>query len=127
MGGSIRRRRYAMENMVTTRGTEAGLIDRIMVEYCCSRDSTHRKFTTTSKGWKAIRVHEHLNANSKECEEMVLDELKSVRRGSPHARMLVCAALPCTGGSSWQYVNEANGPDEKVQERKKTFRRLLSV
>ena len=55
----------------------------------------------------------------------MLEELKSVRRGSPHARMLVCAALPCTGGSSWQYVNEANGPYEKVQERKKTFRRLL--
>ena len=54
-----------------------------------------------------------------------MGELKSVMRDSPRAKVLIYAALPCTGGSSWQFVNEAHGPNEKVRGRKRVFRRLL--
>ena len=104
--------------VVTLGNTGAGPFDRVTIEFCCAHDSALEKST-------GVRVHEHINANSKACEEMVLEELKRVRRDSPQAQVFVYAALPRTGGSSWQYVKEANGPNEKVPERKKVFRRLL--
>ena len=99
--------------------------DRVMIEYCCSKDSSLGRPNTFSKGCKIVRVHEDLNANSKSCEDMLVATTKTIKRDNPQAQVLVYAALPCTGGSSWQFVNEAGGANEKVRERKRSFRRLL--
>ena len=104
--------------VVTLGNTGAGPFDRVTIEFCCAHDSALGKST-------GVRVREHINANSKACEEMVLEELRRVRRDSPQAQVFVYATLPCAGGSSWQHVKEANGPNEKVPERKKVFRGLL--
>ena len=114
-----------VDAMVTTNAKTCGPIDRVMVEFCCSRNSTLGKPTAASKGCKIIRVHEDLDANSRACEDMIVESVGAVKRDQPRAPVLVYAALPCTGGSSWQFVNEANGPNGKVREKKLKFRRLL--
>ena len=104
---------------------DTGKYDRVMIEYCCSKDSSLGKPNAFSKGCKIIRAHEDLNANSKSCEDMIVATTKATKKDHPQARVLVYAALPCTGGSSWQFVNEAGGVNEKVKERKRSFRKLL--
>ena len=96
------------EAMVTACLSKGETVDRVMIEFCCGQDSNLGKPSRASQGCKVIRVHERIDANSKACVDMIWGELKSVVRDNPRAKVLVYAALPCTGGSSWQYVNEVN-------------------
>ena len=113
------------EALVTTCPSKGETVDRVMIEFCCGQDSNLGKPTKASQGCKVIRAHERVDANSKSCDDMIWGELKSVVKDNPRAKVLVYAALTCTGGSSWQYVNEAKGPNEKVRDRKRMFRKLL--
>ena len=113
------------EEMVTTCPSKDENVDRVMIEFCCGQDSNLGKPSKASRGCKVIRVHERIDASSRSCDDMIWGELGPIVRNNPLVKVLVYAALPCTGGSSWQFVNEAGGPNEKVREKKRMFRKLL--
>ena len=76
--------------------------DRMLIEYCCSPSSKLGQITTSSRGCEVVRLTEE--------HDMTTDEglnyaLQAVRRAPPGALML-WASLPCTGGSTFQYINQ---------------------
>ena len=101
--------------------------DRMIIEFCCSKDSSLGKSSSATRGAHVMRVHEALQAQTKACESNILKEAERFRKSNPNCPILVFASLPCTGGSNWIKVNEVGGETEKGKEHRKKFRDLLKA
>ena len=101
--------------------------DRMIIEFCCSKDSSLGKSSNATRGAHVMRVHEALQAQTKACESNILKEAERFRKSNPKCPILVFASLPCTGGSNWIKVNEMGGETEKGKEHRKKFRDLLKA
>ena len=77
--------------------------NRLLMEFCCVRDSKLGQMSKASAGCKTIRYTEEEDMTSDNGLQKALADLKGWKgRGN----VALWSSIPCTGGSSWQYVNE---------------------
>ena len=100
---------------------------RMLIEFCCSQNSAMGNNNKESRGCRVVRVHEQLDAKTAECRNNIMMEVEAFRVEHPSAPVFVHAALPCTGGSSWQFVNQAVGNCETIKKKRQQFRTLLKA
>ena len=100
---------------------------RMLIEFCCSKNSAMGNNNRESQGCRVVRVHEQLDARTDKCRKQVTSEVEAFRMEHPNAPILVYAALPCTGGSSWQFVNQAVGNCEAIKKKRQQFRTLFKA
>ena len=100
---------------------------RMLIEFCCSENSAMGNNNKESHGCRVVRVHEQLDAKTDSCRNKIMMEVEAFRVEHPNAPILVHAALPCTGGSSWQFVNQAVGNCETIKKKRQQFRTLLKA
>ena len=98
----------------------------MIIEICCSEDSLlGRVDGPYGSDCHVVRVTERMDLNSYKTRRDLLDVAKGyAKRGVP---ILVWVSLPCTGGSTWTFVNltiPQNAP--KVYEEKRKFLKLWS-
>ena len=83
---------------------EEPIHERLLIEYCCGPDSfisTPCKWTT---GCKMIRLTEKEDMASEEGLMHALEMLKK-DHAAQKGRVMLWAAMPCTGGSAWNRYN----------------------
>ena len=92
--------------------------DRVIVEYCCSLDSRIGMRNRHSAGCRVIRITEDLDANS-------YAGFTLAAKGCTMRRALLYSAIPCTGGSSWQFINKMYpSARNKIRKHRIIFNRL---
>ena len=101
-------------------------VKRVIIEICCSEDSLlGRVDGRYGSDCHVARVTERMDLNPEKTRRDLLEVAKGyAKRGVP---ILVWVSLPCTGGSTWTFVNltiPQNAP--KVYEEKRTFLKLWS-
>ena len=90
------------------------------MEYCCSEQSLIGERTDPT--CQVVRI-------TKDCADQTTWEgaqiaLSEVKGEIP---LLLFAAIPCVGGSTWQFVNLANGNPatrEKIMKHRKIFKKI---
>ncbi len=94
--------------------------------FCCGEDSLlgrTEKFRGAI-GCKVVRITEKIDARSKLAMQIMCDTIDS----TPGHELLLFSAMPCTGGSPWQYLNTKKpGVAAKVRKHWKLFRGLWNV
>ena len=99
-------------------------IQRVIIEICCSEDSLlGRVDGPYGSDCHVIRVTEKMDLKSYKTRRDLLDVAKGFAK--PGLPILVWVSLPCTGGSTWTFVNltiPQNAP--KVYEEKRKFLKL---
>ena len=81
---------------------------RVLIEFCCGPDSKlGDKSRKVSKGCCVIRCTEERDVTVKANRMDIRDELMTALADSScHSRpILVWIRIPCTGGTTWSYVN----------------------
>ena len=74
----------------------------MLIEYCCSQDSMLGRSSPQSVGCKSLRLTEAEDMTDENNVDKVITEITAF--GKP--TVTLWASIPCTGGSSWQYINE---------------------
>ena len=99
--------------------------NRLLVEYCCSEQSELGKWTRSSSGCSVLRLTEKEDMTNQESVTKAIGQIMSFNR---KPNITLWASMPCTGGSTWQYVNEhmflRNG-NTKALNRLKGLRTLF--
>ena len=97
-----------------------------MIEFCCGEDSLlgqTEKFRSAN-GCKVVRVTEKLDARSSISMTLMMEVVNS----TPGHQLLLFSAMPCAGGSPWQYLNiKKPGVAAKVRKHWKLFKELWEV
>ncbi len=78
-------------------------VKRLIMESCCGNESQLGRKWPEARGCEVIRLTEDIDLTSKsglDFAKKKIDEL-------PNSNILLWSSIPCTGGSTWQYVNEA--------------------
>ncbi len=87
-------------------GSKGNLPKRLVVEYCCSPTSRLGECDALKKPWTSncvvLRLTEELDMTTSKGLRLAEQSLRSWQNGN----ILLWAAIPCTGGSTWQRVNE---------------------
>ena len=76
--------------------------DRMLIEYCCGPDSLLGQSTHSSSGCEVVRLTERIDMTTESGLRFALDAV----RPAPRGRILLWSSIPCTGGSTWQYINQ---------------------
>jgi hypothetical protein len=99
---------------------------RTMIEFCCGKDSLlgrTEKFRS-ARGCKVVRITEEIDARSPLAMKLMLETINA----TPGHQLLLFSAMPCTGGSPWQYLNiKKPGVAAKVRKHWKLFKELWEV
>ena len=99
--------------------------NRILVEFCCDEDSKLGQARHASRGCHVLRVTEQHDAtNMSTIRKLVRQIHQLCDEGGGSKELLIWASLPCTGGCSWQRINEAINP-EKVQRHRDQYLTLF--
>ena len=83
-------------------------IDRVIIEYCCYKDSLMGRPTAQSKGCRVIRVTSEHDQTTKQGLSWLLEEIRGIPRNIP---ILLWGSIPCTGGSPYTRLNLKQYPD----------------
>ena len=96
--------------------------DRTLVEGCCELGSLLQQATKASKGCKVVPITKDDDFASKAGIAKCISELRG-----PQDTLWFSA--PCTGGSTWQFINIKRGPETvaKIRVHWKLFRRLWAA
>ena len=96
--------------------------DRVMVEFCCSPESTLGQAREASKHCHVVRVTEADDATKSKTIQALVSKIHTLcdEGGGTSKPLLLFASLPCTGGCPWQRINV-----EKVQSHQELFIRLF--
>ena len=95
--------------------------DRVIVEYCCSLESRIGMRNRHSAGCKVMRITEELDASS-------YAGFTLAAKGCTMKKALLYSAIPCTGGSSWQFINKMYpSARNKIKKHRAIFRRLWNT
>ncbi len=104
-----------------------GECHRLFVEFCCGPNSLLGQATPASVGCEVVRCTVDHDMTT---QRGYRHALEAIRRYHPR-QVLLWSSIPCTGGSTWQHVNEAmfkeNGDMEALQRLeglRATFRLL---
>ena len=97
--------------------------NRLIVEICCNPNS---KLSDTSRevavGCKVVQFTERHNLLDEKYRDYVLEIVNSFPGGKP---VLLWLSLPCTGGTSWSFVNmKIPSAAKKVMRHVKLFKKL---
>ena len=99
--------------------------NRILVEFCCDADSTLGQARHASRGCHVVRVTEQHDATKMSTVRKLVRQIHQLcDEGGGSKELLIWASLPCTGGCSWQRLNEAINP-EKVQRHRDRYLTLF--
>ena len=102
--------------------------DRVIIEFCCSLRSKIGMRNRSSEGCRVIRITEELDAQS-------YSGFYLAAKGCTMKRAMLYSSMPCTGGSTWQFINKQY-PSARNKSRKhriifhrlwKTFEVLCQV
>jgi hypothetical protein len=93
--------------------------DRTLVEGCCELGSLFQKKTRFSRGCQVVPITKDDDFASDSGMRKFIEHLKS-------AAETLWFLAPCTGGSSWQYLNLKRGPKTvaKIRLHWRLFKRL---
>jgi hypothetical protein len=97
--------------------------DRVIIEWCCGRNSMFGKSSKHSSGCKVVRltIDDDLRASEG------LQKAIQVFQDCPRGRTLLWSSMLCAGGSPWQTLNVAMGEGlEKIEGHWRDFRFLWS-
>ena len=97
--------------------------NRTIIEYCCGEESLIGQVSRfkEARGCEVVRITEKLDGRSELAKKLMNDTINSV----PGYSLLLFSAMPCTGGSPWQYLNiKKPGVAAKVRRHWKLFREL---
>ena len=96
--------------------------DRVLVEGCCEYDSLLQKRTKFSRGCKVVPITKDDDFSS---EAGILKCIESIKGPSD----TLWFSAPCTGGSTWQFINLKRGPNTvaKIKLHWKLFKRLWAA
>ena len=99
--------------------------NRILVEFCCDEDSKLGQVRHASRGCHVLRVTEQHDATKMSTIRKLVRQIHQLcDEGGGSKELLIWASLPCTGGCSWQRINEAINP-EKVQRHRDQYLTLF--
>jgi hypothetical protein len=96
---------------------------RVLIEYCCEEDSQLGKKWPEARNREVLRLTASIDLTTK----VGVDFVRKKIRQWPNANILLWSSIPCTGGPTWQYVNEAiwtrklksNNSDTRQKAREK--------
>jgi hypothetical protein len=96
--------------------------DRTLVEGCCELGSLLQKKTRFSRGCRVVPITRDDDFASDSGMRKCVEHLKS-------AADTLWFSAPCTGGSTWQYINLKKGPQTvaKIRLHWRLFKRLWSA
>ena len=87
--------------------------NRILVEFCCDEDSKLGQVRHASRGCHVLRVTEQHDATKMATIRKLVRQIDQLcDEGGGSKELPVWASLPCTGGCSWQRINEAINPEK---------------
>jgi hypothetical protein len=94
--------------------------DRLMIEFCCERDSILGR--TADRDCQVWRLTEDVDMTRQESVQMVVRHLEQAQ---PYS-VLLWASIPCTGGSQWNVHNLLRAPEllPKMQRHWRLFQSL---
>ena len=96
-------------------------VDRQIVEFCCGNNSILGTPSKQSRGCGSIRITQQIDARSAEGIQMALKAVET-------PNTLLWAAMPCTGGSTWQRLNiKRRGVAKKIRAHIRLFNQLFIV
>ena len=99
--------------------------NRILVEFCCDEDSKLGQARHASRGCHVLRVTEQHGATKMSTIRKLVRQIHQLcDEGGGSKELLIWAFLPCTGGCSWQRINETVNP-EKVQRHRDQYLTLF--
>jgi len=99
---------------------------RMLIEFCCSDDSKLCTPREASKGCRLIRATENEDGTTQGCRKWLAQEVQSFRESNPEGEILLCASLPCVGGSPWGYINGlTDSGAERIEQQQKEFTKLF--
>ena len=107
----------------------SGPHNRVILEVCCSPDSKLGDETRgAARGCKVIRCTEERDITKQENRASIRREvIQSVRGSGNMCPLLIWISIPCTGGSTWSYVNlQHETAREKVLHHRKEFKKIWS-
>ena len=88
-----------------------------MLEYCAGEKSLLGQATENSKNCEVKRVTEKLDATSDAGHKFSLDTVCTSKLPG-----FLWTSIPCTGGSSWQFINYKREGGSKIKaKREKLF------
>jgi hypothetical protein len=96
--------------------------DRVIIEWCCGRDSMLGKSSKRSGGCKVVRLTIDDDLRASEGLQKAIQVLQNCPRG----RTLLWSSMPCAGGSPWRTLNVAVGEGLEKIGRLRDFRLLWS-
>ena len=97
----------------------------ILVEFCCEADSKLGQARHASSGCHVVRVTEEQDTTKMSTISKLVRQIHQLcNEGGGSNELLIWASLPCTGGCSWQRINEAINP-EKVQRHRDQYLTLF--
>ena len=88
---------------MTVSAAKTAGVNRLLMEFCCSKGSKLGQATKASAGCKILRYTEEDDMTTPSGIKKAFSDL---RGWTGQGDMALWSAIPCTGGSSWQYVNE---------------------
>ena len=92
--------------------------NRILVEFCCDPDSKLGQHRHASRGCYVVLVTDLQDATKMTNIRKLVRQIHQLcDEGGGSKELLMWASLLCTGGCSWQRINEAINP-EKVQRHR---------
>ena len=100
--------------------------NRILDEFCCDPDSKLGQNRHASRGCYVVSVTEEQDATKMtNIRKLVRQVHQLCDEGGGSKELLIWASLQCTGGCSWQRINEAINP-EKVQRHRDQYLALFT-
>jgi len=112
-------------NVATTR-TPAE--PRLLIEFCCSKHSkmgNFQKLGRITDKCEIIRLTIDEDMTTESGLQFAQEAITEFRNRNPDYKhnILIWSAIPCTGGSTWQYMNQYNeGGVEKIEQHKRIYR-----
>ncbi len=100
------------------------MANRLLIEICCDKNSRLGQQTEASDGCQVLRITEEDDFTTQECVEKIKN---AIQCWGDTKSILVWSSIPCTGGSTWQYVNEAVYTRSNNELALRRLRNLRSV
>ena len=107
----------------------SGPHDRVILEVCCGPNSKLGDTTRgVTKGCKVIRCTKERDITLQHNRNSIREEVnRCVRVDGTILPLLIWASIPCTGGSTWAYVNlQHDTAKEKVLMHREEFKKIWS-
>ena len=98
----------------------------MLIEFCCSEDSKLSTQRKSSEGCHCIRVTEKEDGTLQSSRQWLAAQIQDFRNDFHDGTLILCASLPCVGGSPWGNVNGLTvDGQERIKEQQKLFIKLF--